>query len=401
LRTLSYTVVVAFTGESSPIVGWTARKQASENPGNTIFSVKGSMGLNRKFTCNGKAYTPPEISSIILSKVRYDAEKFLGERIESAVITVPAYFNDRQRQDTREAGKLAGIEVLRIINEPTSAALAYGLDREDIHTVLILDLGGGTFDVSILELGEGIFEVRAVSGDTNLGGDDFDARVIDWMVKKCPPTFRNDILANPTSCVLLRSMAEKARIELSSTDNTRLRVPVPGEAINRQLQVTLHRKQLKDLTEDLIDNMVKSIMQALSDARMSSRDIDRVILVGGATRMPMVRDMVRSVLEREPYRYIDPDKVVACGAAIQAGMLTGIIDRAVLLDVLPLSLGLKIRVSAVQFCPSAYKETRGINLPRVFLFRAMNPKCSLFYPISTTIMDTFRTLSPHHFKPFS
>ncbi len=332
--------VVAFTGDGTPLVGQQAKAQAAANPHRTVFSIKRRMGSGYKVSIDDRDYTPQEVSSLILRKVRADAEAYLGEGIDRAVITVPAYFNDRQRQATREAGVLAGLDVMRIINEPTAAALAYGLEREEIHTILVWDLGGGTFDVSILDLGEGIFEVRAVSGDTWLGGDDFDQRVLGHFLAEYKRVNRGELPGDAQVRQRLRELAEAAKIALSSSPATRVHLPPCPPALGG-LEVELTREQLESLTHDLSQRLVAPTRQALADAGLSPEDIDRVLLVGGATRMPAVRRLAKQVLGTEPYRYINPDQVVALGAAIQAGMLLGLVEKAVLLDVLPLSLGVE------------------------------------------------------------
>ena len=332
--------VVAFTKAGGPLVGQTARQQATANPRATVFSIKRHMGSDYKMMVGERAYTPQEVSSFILSKVKADVQAHLGSRVDKAVITVPAYFNDRQRQATKEAGCLAGLDVIRIVSEPTAAALAYGIDREDAHTVLVWDLGGGTFDVSILALGGGIFEVRAVSGDTWLGGDDYDRRLMEHLALECRRRHGVEIAPDDgTAWVSLREAAERAKVELSTATTVQVRLPFgPG---NRHLDLPLTRERLQELTTDLVERMAAPTRQALADAGLEPRHIDRVILVGGATRMPAVRDKARELLGQEPYRYIDPDQVVAMGAAIQAGVLLGAVSRAVLLDVLPLSLGIE------------------------------------------------------------
>ena len=332
--------VVYLADGAEPLVGEPARGMAAAAPDRFVRSIKRRMGSDYTVWADGKGYTPQEVSSFILRKVKGDAERYLGEVIGQAVITVPAYFNDRQRQATKEAAALAGLEVLRIINEPTAAALAYGLQREDAHTILVWNLGGGTFDVSILELGEGIFKVRAVSGDSWLGGDDWDSRLLQHLMaeysRALGAEFPNDAVAR----YRLRELAEQAKRELSSVPVTRVRLPLgAGEA--RYLELEVSREQLESATSDLLERMVTPTHQALADAGLSPRELDRVILVGGMTRMHAVRDLARSLFGKEPYRYIDPDEVVAVGAAIQAGMLLGVIEKAVLLDVLPLSLGVE------------------------------------------------------------
>jgi molecular chaperone DnaK len=335
--------VVAFTDEGRPLVGQLARRQAAANPERTVFSIKRRMGSDYKVRIGEREYTPQEISSLILRKVKMDAEDYLGEKVERAVITVPAYFNGRQRQATKEAGILAGLDVIRIINEPTASALAYGLDREDIHTVLVWDLGGGTFDVSLLELEKGIFEVRAVSGNTWLGGDDYDQRVMDYLADRYRETYGFDFPGDGRAKQRLREAAERAKIDLSRESSTSIYIPFIGgdSGVPTHLNATLTRERFQELARDLLEKMIPPTKQALADAQMSPEDIDRVILVGGATRMPAVRELARQLLGKEPYQAINPDEAVALGAAIQAGMLLGFIDKAVLLDVLPLSLGIE------------------------------------------------------------
>jgi len=290
-----------------------------------------------------REYTPQEISSLILRKVKTDVEDYLGEKVERAVVTVPAYFNDRQRQATKEAGILASLDVIRIINEPTAAALAYGLDREDIHTVLVWDLGGGTFDVSIMELEKGIFEVRAVSGNTWLGGDDYDQRLMDYLAEQYRESYGFDFPVDAMAKQRLRETAERAKIDLSVRSSTAIYLPFIGgdSGAPTHLNATLTRERFQELARDLLEKIIPPTRQALADAQMGPEDIDRVILVGGATRMPAVKELARQLLGKEPYQGINPDEVVALGAAIQAGMLLGLIDKAVLLDVLPLSLGIE------------------------------------------------------------
>jgi molecular chaperone DnaK len=335
--------VVAFSNEGRPLVGQLARRQAAVNPERTVFSIKRRMGSNYKVRIGEREYTPQEISSLILRKVKTDAEDYLGEKVERVVITVPAYFNDRQRQATKEAGVLAGLDVIRIINEPTAAALAYGLDREDIHTVLVWDLGGGTFDVSILELEKGIFEVRAVSGNTWLGGDDYDQRVMDYLAKEYRESQGFDFPADAMAKQRLKEAAERAKIDLSRQSSTSIYIPFIGgdSGAPTHLNTTLTRENFQELTRGLLEKMIPPTKQALADAQMGPEDIDRVILAGGASRMPAVKELARQLLGKEPYQSINPKEVVALGAAIQAGMLLGFIDKAILLDVLPLSLGIE------------------------------------------------------------
>jgi len=335
--------VVSFTEDGQPMVGQPARRQAAANAERTVFSIKRRMGSNYKVSIGKEGYTPQEISSLILRKVKADAECYLGERIEKAVITVPAYFNDCQRQATKEAGIVAGMDVIRIINEPTAAALAYGLHRDGIHTVLVWDLGGGTFDVSILEVEKGIFEVRAVSGNTWLGGDDYDQRLTGYLAEQYREAYGTDFPVDGMARQRLREAAERAKIGLSERSSTSIYLPfVSGDSdAPTHLQATLTREKFQELTGDLLQKLVGPTQQALTDAELKTQDIDRVILVGGATRMPAVQQLARQLLGKEPYQSINPDEVVALGAAIQAGMLLGVIDRAVLLDVLPLSLGIE------------------------------------------------------------
>ena len=336
--------VVAFTDEVRPLVGQLAKRQAAANPERTVFSIKRRMGSDYKVRIGEREYIPQEISSLILRKVKTDAEDYLGEKVERAVITVPAYFNDRQRQATKEAGIIAGLDVIRIINEPTASALAYGLDREGIQTVLVWDLGGGTFDVSILELEKGIFEVRAVSGNTWLGGDDYDQRVADYLAEQYRESYGFDFPVDAMAKQRLREAAERAKIALSRESSTSIYIPFIGSdsGAPTHLNATLTRERFQELTRDLLEKMIPPTKQALADAPMGPQDIDRVILVGGATRMPAVKELARQLFRKEPYQEgINPDEVVALGAAIQAGMLLGFIDKAVLLDVLPLSLGIE------------------------------------------------------------
>lgn len=335
--------VISFTEDGQPLVGQMAKRQAVANPGRTVFSIKRRMGSDYKVTIGEREYTPQELSSLILRKVKADAEHYLGERIEKAVITVPAYFNDCQRQTTKEAGIIAGLDVSRIINEPTAAALAYGINQEDIHTVLVWDLGGGTFDVSVLELNESIFEVRAVSGNTWLGGDDFDQRLMEYLAEQYRETRGIDFPSDGTDRQRLREAAERAKIDLSERSSTSIYLPFIGRdsVAFSHLETTLTREKFQELTRDLLQKLVSPTQQALADAKLKPQNIDRVVLVGGATRMPAVQELARQLLGKEPYQSLNPDEVVALGAAIQAGMLLGVVDKTVLLDVLPLSLGIE------------------------------------------------------------
>jgi len=336
--------VVAFTLNNGRLVGRLAKRQAVANPERTVISIKRCMGSDYKVKIGfNKEYTPQEISALILQKLKNDAESYLDEKIEKAVITVPAYFNDAQRQATKDAGKLAGLEVIRIINEPTAAALTYGLDKENIHTILVWDLGGGTFDVSILELGEGIFEVKAVNGNTLLGGDDWDERITDYLADEFQKEYGINLREDRIALQRLKEAAEKAKVELSSalTANVRLPFIVINQGDSKHLETTLTRTKFEDITQALLQKMIGPTKQALTDAKLKPQDIDRVILVGGATRMPVVRKLARELLGKQPYKHIDPDKVVAMGAAIQAGVLTGQMKDIVLVDVTPLSLGIE------------------------------------------------------------
>jgi len=361
--------VVAFTKTGERLVGQPARRQAIINPDNTIFSIKRLMGRRcddpevekaRKILpykivrgpqgdarvyipVTGKEYTPQEISAMILRKLKQDAEAYLGEEVTQAVITVPAYFNDSQRQATKDAGKIAGLEVLRIINEPTAASLAYGLDREGAETILVFDLGGGTFDVSILEVGEGVVEVKATSGDTYLGGDDWDQRIIDYVADEFKKEYGIDLRKDRQALQRLKEAAEKAKIELSSMLETEINLPfITADASGpKHLQMELTRAKLEQLTEDLVQRCRGPFEQALKDAKMTANDLDAVVLVGGATRMPMIQDLVRELTGKEPHKGVNPDEVVAVGAAIQAGVLAGEVKDVVLLDVTPLTLGVE------------------------------------------------------------
>jgi len=335
--------VVAFTLGEQMLVGQPAKRQAAANPLRTVTSIKRRMGSQYQVNINGRKYTSQEISSFILRKLRDDAENGLREEIDKAVITVPAYFNDRQRQATKEGGILAGLDVLGLVNEPTAAALAYGLGREDAHTILVWDLGAGTFDVSILELGEGIFEVRAVSGDNQLGGDDFTRRVVDYLALKYQKTHGIPFPEEPEAWERLREEAEKAKIRLCYSPVAKVVLPFLASSPERprHLKAELTREQFKSLTGDLVERLVIPTRQALKDADLTSEGIDRVILSGGGCLMPSVRELAREMLGKEAYRYIDPFTVVAQGAAVYAGMLLGQVEKVVLLDVLPLSLGIE------------------------------------------------------------
>lgn len=361
--------VVAFSKSGERLVGLLAKRQAVVNPENTLFSIKRLMGRRYDDDVVAKAkdltpyqivegphgdarvhvlhtdktYTPQEISAMVLQKLKTDAEAYLGEDVEQAVITVPAYFNDSQRQATKDAGKIAGLEVLRIINEPTAAALAYGLDKKADETILVFDLGGGTFDVSLLDVGEGVVEVRATSGDTFLGGDDWDQRIVDWIVEEFRKDQGIDLRQDRQSLQRLKEAAEKAKIELSTVQETEINLPfITADATGpKHLQMKLTRSKFEQLTDDLVDRLRGPFEQALSDAGLPASSVDEVVLVGGATRMPMVQEFVKQLTGKEPHKGVNPDEVVAIGAAIQAGVLGGEVKDVLLLDVTPLSLGVE------------------------------------------------------------
>ena len=335
--------VVAFTKTGERIIGQVAKRQAITNPEKTIMSIKRHMGSDYKVTMDGKAYTPQEISAMTLQKLKADAEAYLGAPVTEAVITVPAYFSDAQRQATKDAGKIAGLEVKRIINEPTAAALAYGIDKENDQKVMVFDLGGGTFDVSILEISDGVFEVLATNGDTMLGGDDFDQRVIDWMVKKFQAENGVDLRSDKMVMQRLKEAAEKAKIELSGMTSTNINLPfiTATAAGPLHFDATLTRAEFDRITSDLVDRSIIPTKKALADAGLSVNQIDKVLLVGGSTRIPAVQEAVKKLIGKEPFKGINPDECVAVGAAIQAGVLGGDVKDLLLLDVTPLSLGIE------------------------------------------------------------
>jgi molecular chaperone DnaK len=360
--------VVAFTQSGERLVGTVAKRQAVTNPQNTVFSIKRFMGRKEaevreeesivpykvvagpngdaRVEVMGKQYSPPEISAMILGKLKADAEAYLGTTVDSAVITVPAYFNDDQRQATKDAGKIAGLDVKRIINEPTAASLAYGLDKESDQTILVFDLGGGTFDVSVLEIGEGVFEVKATSGDNHLGGDNFDKAVVDWLVAEFRKSQGIDLSKDPMALQRLYEAAEKAKVELSTTQETQINLPfITADASGpKHLDTRLTRAKLNELTADLLDRTVAPVRQAIGDAKDKGADkIDHVVLVGGMTRMPAVQEKVKELTGKEPHRGVNPDEVVAVGAAIQAGVLAGDVKDVLLLDVTPLTLGIETK----------------------------------------------------------
>ncbi len=335
--------VVAFKGDDE-LVGETAKRQAVTNVKNTISSIKRKMGTDEKVEANGKMWTPQEISAKILMKLKKDAESYLGEKVTKAVITVPAYFNDAQRQATKDAGKIAGLEVERIINEPTAAALAYGLDKQDkLETILVYDLGGGTFDVSILELGDGVFEVKSTSGNNHLGGDDFDKRISDYLVDEFKKEHGIDLAKDKMAMQRIKDASEKAKKDLSGMTNAAISLPFIAQTDEgpQHLEMSLSKAKFEDLCRDLFDSTLEPVRKALKDAKLKSSDIDKVILVGGSTRIPYIQELVKKELGKEPNKGVNPDEVVAMGAAIQGGVLTGEVDDIVLLDVTPLSLGIE------------------------------------------------------------
>jgi molecular chaperone DnaK len=360
--------VVAFTASGERLVGTVAKRQAVTNPQNTVFSIKRFMGRKEAevreeesivpykvvsgpggdavVEAGGKQYRPPEISAMILQKLKVDAEAYLGETVDSAVITVPAYFNDDQRQATKDAGKIAGLDVKRIINEPTAASLAYGLDKESDQTILVFDLGGGTFDVSVLEIGDGVFEVKATAGDNHLGGDNFDKAVVDWLVSEFKKSQGIDLSQDPMALQRLYEAAEKAKIELSTTQETQINLPfiTADSSGPKHLDTRLTRAKLTELTSALLDRTVAPVRQALDDAKeKGAADIQHVVMVGGMTRMPAVQEKVKELTGKEPHRGVNPDEVVAVGAAIQAGVLAGDVKDVLLLDVTPLTLGIETK----------------------------------------------------------
>jgi molecular chaperone DnaK len=360
--------VVAFSQGGERLVGTVAKRQAVTNPENTVFSIKRFMGRKHaevkeeekivpfkvvsgpngdaRVEAGGKQYSPPEISAMILQKLKTDAEAYLGDTVDSAVITVPAYFNDDQRQATKDAGKIAGLEVKRIINEPTAASLAYGLDKEESdHTILVFDLGGGTFDVSVLEIGDGVFEVKATAGDNHLGGDNFDKAVVDWLVKEFKASQGIDLSQDKMALQRLYEAAEKAKVELSTTQETQINLPfITADASGpKHLDQRLTRSKLNELTADLLERTVAPTKQAMKDAGVTGDDIQHVVLVGGMTRMPAVQEKVKELTGKEPHRGVNPDEVVAVGAAIQAGVLAGDVKDVLLLDVTPLTLGIETK----------------------------------------------------------
>ena len=336
--------IVAFKSEEV-LVGELAKRQAVTNPDNTVRSIKRHIGTNWKESFEGKDYTPQEISARILQKLKRDAESYLGDDVTDAVITVPAYFNDAERQATKEAGQIAGLNVLRIINEPTAASLSYGLENNEDQKILVFDLGGGTFDVSILEISEGVFEVKSTSGDSKLGGDDWDQRVMDWLIEKFKSSTGIDLSNDKMAIQRVQEGAEKAKIELSSTSETEINLPfiTANDAGPQHLLEKLSRSEFEKITADLVERTKEPVKNALSDAGMQFSDIDHVILVGGSTRMPSVQQLVKSLTGKDPHKGVNPDEVVASGAAIQAGVLKGDVKDVLLLDVTPLTLGVETK----------------------------------------------------------
>ena len=335
--------VVAFTKTGERLVGQVAKRQAVTNPDRTVISIKREMGTNYKVNIDDKSYTPPEISSMVLSKLKADAESYLGETVSQAVITVPAYFSDAQRQATKDAGKIAGLEVLRIINEPTAAAFAYGMDKENDQKVMVYDLGGGTFDVSILDIGDGVFEVLATNGDTRLGGDDFDDAIINYLVAEFKKENGIDLSTDKMAMQRLKEAAEKAKIELSGVTTSAINLPfITADASGpKHLDITLTRAKFNELTASLVERTIIPTKKALSDAGLSASEIDKVVMVGGSSRIPAVNEAVQKLIGKDPHKGINPDECVALGAAIQAGVLGGDVKDIVLLDVTPLSLGIE------------------------------------------------------------
>ena len=335
--------VVAFTKDDQRLVGAIAKRQAASNPDRTVMSIKREMGSNFQVKIDDKEYTPQEISGMILQKLKTDAEEYLGETVSKAVITVPAYFSDSQRQATADAGKIAGLEVLRIINEPTAASLAYGLDKETEQKIVVFDLGGGTFDVSILEIGDGVFEVLATSGNNRLGGDDFDQRIVEYLISEMKKDQGIDLSKDKLALQRLQEAAEKAKIELSGMTNTNINLPyvTVDETGPKHLDVSLSRAKFNEMTDDLEDKTIQPLEQAMKDAGLEPSDIGKILLVGGSTRIPAVQERVTSYFGQEPFKGINPDECVAMGAAIQAGVLSGDVEGLVLLDVTPLSLGIE------------------------------------------------------------
>ncbi len=336
--------IVAFSKNGERLVGQVAKRQAITNPERTVTSIKREMGSSYKVSIDGKNFSPEEISAMILQKLKADAESYLGDKVTQAVITVPAYFTDAQRQATKDAGKIAGLEVKRIINEPTAAALSYGIDKENDQKIMVYDLGGGTFDVSIIEMGEGVQEVLATAGNNRLGGDDFDQRVIDWMVSSFKSETGIDLKNDKMAMQRLKESAEKAKIELSGVTTTAINLPfITADATGpKHLDLTLTRAKFNELTKDLVENTMGPVRQALKDSGLAIGEIDKVLMVGGSSRIPAVQEAVKNLIGKDPFKGINPDECVAIGAALQAGVLGGEVQGLLLLDVTPLSLGISV-----------------------------------------------------------
>ena len=359
--------VVGFTKTGDRLVGQVAKRQAITNPENTVASIKRFMGTDHKVTLNGKEYTPQQVSAMILQKLKADAEAYLGEPVTEAVITVPAYFNDSQRQATKDAGTIAGLNVKRIINEPTAASLAYGIDKEEDQKIMVYDLGGGTFDVSIIEMGDGVTAVLATNGDTHLGGDDFDQRIIDWMADAFQTENGIDLRKDKMAAQRLKEAAEKAKIELSSAMSSQINLPfITADATGpKHLDMTLTRAKFNELTADLVDRTMTPVRKALQDAGLRPSDLKKVLMVGGSTRIPAVYDAVKKELNCEPFKGINPDECVALGAALQGGVFTGDVTGMVLRDVTPLSLGIETMGGV---CTKMIERNKAIPIKHTMVF---------------------------------
>ena len=355
--------VVGFKKDGERLVGNIAKRQAVTNPEGTVSSIKRHMGSDYKVTINGKSYTPQEISAMILQKLKTDAESYLGETVTEAVITVPAYFSDSQRQATKDAGKIAGLEVKRIINEPTAAALAYGIDKEQDQKVMVYDLGGGTFDVSIIEMGDGVQEVLATNGDTMLGGDDFDNKIIDWLVAEFKKEQGIDLSTDRMAMQRLKDAAEKAKIDLSGTTTANINLPFITQGADgpKHLDMTLSRAKFNEMTADLVERTMGPVRKALDDSGLSVGEIDKVLMVGGSSRIPAVQEAIKKFTGKDPFKGINPDECVAVGAALQAGVLNNDVEGLLLLDVTPLSLGIETMGGPDQEEPNLLNRSRQPN----------------------------------------